>query len=112
MLEPKALLNVHVALRGRLSNLRVDVNFHNRVPKPALHGDCCKNLAIDNVVKDIFRYRRDFNIRIQTFYVPSSQNPDNEPSRVFSDFDYMLTTETWLYLLPTSPLGLPLAPRG
>ena len=49
-------------------------------------------------MKYIFRDSRDFNFSIQTFYVPSSHNPADEPSRDLSDLDCMLTPETWLYL--------------
>ena len=64
----------------------------------ALDGDGCRNSAINDVVKYIFRDSRDFNFSIQTFYVPSSHNPADEPSRDLSDLDCMLTPETWLYL--------------
>ena len=57
-----------------------------------------RTLAINDVVKDIFRHSRDFNFSIQTFYVPSSRNPAHEPSRNLSDLDCMLTPETWLCL--------------
>ena len=98
VLDSKALLNVPVAFRGRLSNSRVDVHIDSRVLKFVLDGDGCKNSAINDVVKDIFRHSRNFNFSIQTFYVPSSHNPADEPSRDLSDLDCMLTPETWLYL--------------
>ena len=94
VLESKALLNALVTFRGRLFNSRVDVHIDSRVLKTALDDDGCKNSAINDVVKDIFRDIRDFNFSIQTFYVPSSHNPADEPSRDLSDFDCMLTPET------------------
>ena len=96
MLESKALLNALVAFQARSSNSRVDVHIDTRVPKSALDGDGCRNSTINDVVKDIFRNSRDFNFRVQTFYVPSSRNPADEPSRNLSDLDCMLTPETWL----------------
>ena len=75
VLESEALLNALVAFRARLSNSRVDVHIDSRVLKSALDGDGCKNSAINDVVKDIFRHSRDFNFSIQIFYVPSSRNP-------------------------------------
>jgi len=98
VLESKALLNALVAFRARLSNSWVDVHIDSRVLKSALDGDGCKNSTINDVVKDIFHHSRDFNFSIQTFYVPSSQNPADEPSRNLSDLDCMLTSETWLCL--------------
>ena len=98
VLESKALLNALVTFRARLSNSRVDVRIDSRVLKSALDSDGCKNSAINDVVKDIFRHSRDFNFSIQTFYVPSSRNPADEPSRNLSDLDCMLTPETWLCL--------------
>ena len=79
MLESRALLNALVAFRARLSNSRVYVRIDSRFLKSALDGDGCKNTAINDVVKDIFRPSRDFSFSIQTFYVPSSRNPAGEP---------------------------------
>ena len=66
MLESKVFLNALdlVAFRARLSNSRVDVHIDSRVLKSALDGDGCKNSAINDVVKDIFRHSRDFNFSI------------------------------------------------
>ena len=98
VLDSKVLLNALVAFRTRLSNSRVDVHIDSRVLKSALDGDGCKNSAINDVVKNIFRHSRDFNFSIHTFYVPSSRNPADEPSRNLSDLDRMLTPKTWLCL--------------
>lgn len=78
--------------------IQVDVHIDNRVLKSALDGDGCKNSAINEVVKEIFLCSRDRNFSIQTFYVPSAQNPADEPSRKYSDLDCTLTHEVWLYL--------------
>ena len=98
VLESKALLNTIVAFWAGLSNLRVDVHIDSRLLKSALDGDGCKNSAINDIVKDIFRQSRDFNFSIQTFYVPSSLNPADEPAWNLSDLDCMLTPKTWLCL--------------
>ena len=98
LLESRALLNALVSFKGQLSNSRVDVHIDNKVLKSALDDDGCKNSAINEVVKDIFRYSRDQNFSIQTFYVPSSHNPADEPSRKCSDLDCMLSIEAWLSL--------------
>ena len=79
-------------------NLRVDVHIDSCVLKFALDGDGCKNSAINDVVKDIFHDSHDFNFSIQTFYVPSSHIPADEPLQDLSDLDCVLTSETWLYL--------------
>lgn len=76
---------------ARLSNSRVDVHIDNCVLKSAHDGDGCKNSAVNDVVKNIFRDSRDFNSSIQTFYVQSSRNPVDESSRDLSDLDCMLT---------------------
>ena len=72
LLESRALLNALVSFKGHLSNSRGDVHIDN---------DGCRNSAINEVVKEIYRYSRDQNLSIQTFYVPSSSNPADEPSR-------------------------------
>lgn len=98
VLESMASLNALVGFRGQLSNSRVDVHIDSRVLKSALDSDDCNNSAIYDVVKDIFRDSRDFNFSIETFYVPSSHNPTDEPSRDLSDLDCMLTPRrgcTW-----------------
>ena len=73
--ESKALLDALVAFRSRLSNSRVDVHIDNRVLKSALDGDGCRNSAINDVVKDIFRDSRDFNFvsRLSTFHPTITQ---------------------------------------
>ena len=98
VLESKALLNALVAFRARLSNSRVDVHIDSRILKSALDGDGCKNSTINDVVKDIFRQSRDFNFSFQTFCVPSSRNPADEPSRNLSDLDCMLTPRDMVVL--------------
>lgn len=65
---------------------------------PLVDGDGCKNSGINDLVKDIFGDSCDFNFSIQTFYIPSSHNPAEEPLRDLSDLDCMLAPETWLYL--------------
>ena len=71
LLESRAL----VSFKSQLSNSRVDVHIDNKVLKPALDDDGCRNSAINEVIKEIYRYSRDQNFSIQTFYVPSSHNP-------------------------------------
>lgn len=83
LLESRALLNALVYLEGQFPNSRVDFHIDNKVLKSALNDDGCKNSAIIEVVKEIYRYSRDqnFNMRIQTFYLPSRHNPADEPSQ-------------------------------
>ena len=98
LLESRALLNALVSFKSRLSNSRVDVHIDNKVLKSALDDDGCRNSAINEVVKEIYRYSRDQNFSIQTFYVPSSHTPADEPSRECSDLDCMLSVGAWLSL--------------
>ena len=96
LLESRALLNALVYFKGQLSNSRVDAHIDNKVFMSALDDDCCKNSAVNEVVKEIYRCSRDQNFSIQTFYVPSKYNPADEPSRKYSDLDFMLSLEAWL----------------
>ena len=98
LLESRALLNALVSFRSQLSNSRVDVHIDNKVLKSALDDDGCRNSAINEVVKEIYSYSRDQNFSIQTFYVPSSHNPADEPSWKCSDLDCMLSIGAWLSL--------------
>ena len=92
------MLNALVSFRSQLSNSRVDVHIDNKVLHSALDHDGFRNSAMNEVVKEIYRYSRDQNFSIQTFYVPSSHNPADEPSRKCSDLDCMLSIGAWLSL--------------
>ena len=83
---------------NQLSNSRVDVHIDNKVLKSALDDDGCRNSAINEVIKEIYRCSQDQNFSIQTFYVPSSHNPADKPSRKCSDLDCMLSVGAWLSL--------------
>ena len=91
MLESRALLNALVSFKSQLSNSCVDVHIDNKVLKSALDDDCCRNSAINEVVKEIYRYSRDQNFSIQTFAVASSHNLADEPSRKCLYLDCMLS---------------------
>ena len=93
-LESRAL----VSFKSQLSNSRMDVRIDNKVLKSALDDDGCRNSAINEIIKELYRYSRDQNFSIQTFYVPSSHNPADEPSRKCSDLDCMLSVGAWLSL--------------
>ncbi|KAL9954401.1 hypothetical protein ACROYT_G041934 [Oculina patagonica] len=72
----------------QLSNSRVDLHIDNKVLKSALDDDGCRNSAINEVVKEIFRCSRDQNFSIQTFYVPSKYNSADKPSRKFLEYAF------------------------
>ncbi|XP_068691081.1 hemicentin-1-like [Montipora foliosa] len=93
LLESRALLNVLVSFKSQLSISRVDVHIDNKVLKSALDDDGYRNSAINEVIKEIYRYSRDQNFSIKTFYVPSSRNPADEPSRKCSDLDWRKCSE-------------------
>ena len=98
LLELRALLNALVSFKGYLSNSHVDIHIDRKVLKSTLDNDGCRNSAINEVVKEIYRYRRDQNFSIQTFYEPSSSSPGDEPSRKCSDLDCVLSVGAWLSL--------------
>ena len=58
-LESRALLNALVSFKSQLSNSRVDVHIDNKVLKYALDDGGCRNSAINEVVKEIYRYSLD-----------------------------------------------------
>ena len=98
LLESRGLLNALVSFKSELSNSRAIVHIDNKVLKSALDDDGCRNSAINEVVKEIHRYSRDQNFNIQAFYVPSSHNLVDEPSRKCSDLDCKLSVGAWLSL--------------
>ena len=95
----KDLLNALVEFQGRLPNSRVGIHIdQNRVLKCAVDRDDRWSSTVVDVAKDLFHWSRDFNFSIQTFYLPSSLNPADEPSQDISHLNCMLTPETWLHL--------------
>ena len=81
----KDLLNALVEFQSRLPKSRVGIDIdHNRVLKCAVDGDGRWNSTVVDVAKDLFHWSRDFNFSIQTFYLPSSLNPADEPSQDIS----------------------------
>ena len=98
LLESTALFNDLVSFKSQLSNSRVDVHIDNKVLKSALDDDGCRNSAINEVVKEFYRYSRNQKFSIQAIYVPSPHNPAYEPSRKCSDLHYMLSVGAWLSL--------------
>ena len=74
MLESRALLNALVSIKGHLSNSRIDAHIDNKLLKSALDNNGCRNSAINEVVKEIYRCSEDQIFTIQTFcaFVASS----------------------------------------
>ena len=69
LLESRALLNALVSFKSQLSNSRVDVHIDNKVLKSALDDDGCRNSAINEVIKEIYRYRLQHSNFLRAFVV-------------------------------------------
>lgn len=67
MLESRALLNALASFKGHLSNSRIDVHIDNKLLKSALDNNGCRNSAINEVAKEIYRCSEDQIFSIQTF---------------------------------------------
>ena len=57
-----------------------------------------KNPALSQVMKSIFQLSLRSNLVLLTFFVPSSDNPANRPSRKLSDIDCRLSPMAWTFV--------------
>ena len=94
-LEARALQHSLFSFKRHISSCMVDVHTDSLVLKSALENDGCRNSGVNNVLKDVFDCCREFNFSLDVYYVPSSGNPADFPSRKVSDMDCMLSERAW-----------------
>ena len=81
ILEAQALLYSLLSFKKHLTSSRVDVYTDNRVLTSALENECCRSSEVNGVLKDIFRFCREYNFSLDVYYVPSGENPADPTSR-------------------------------
>ena len=94
-IEAQALLYSLLSFKKHLTSSRVDVYTDNRVLTSALENECCRSSEVNGVLKDIFRFCREYNFSLDVYYVPSGENPADPTSRSRSDTDCMLSNSVW-----------------
>ena len=80
-IEAQALLYSLLSFKKHLTSSRVDVYTDNRVLTSALENECCRSSEVNGVLKDIFRFCREYNFSLDVYYVPSGENPADPTSR-------------------------------
>ena len=93
--EPLALLRALESLAGRIHNARIDAFVDNKVLLASWKNQLSRSQAISDVLKSLFESSYARNLHLSLVYVPSKENPADGPSRVVSDFDYILSPVTW-----------------
>ena len=78
-IEAQALLYLLLSFKKHLTSSRVDVYTDNRVLTSALENGCCRSSEVNGVLKDIFRFCREYNFSLDVYYVPSGENPADTP---------------------------------
>ena len=78
-IEAQALLYLLLSFKKHLTSSRVDVYTDNRVLTSALENGCCRSSEVNGILKDIFRFCREYNFSLDVYYVPSGENPADTP---------------------------------
>ena len=93
--EALAILYSLKALRGSISNSRVDCRVDNISVIHAWNHQGCKDRALSNIIKEIHEVCLELNILLVLSFVPSKENIADLPSRTLSSSDAMLASSEW-----------------
>ena len=95
VLEGYALYNVLFSFKEHIKGSRVDVGVDNQVLLHSWNNEGSKSSILNNVLKKIFQLTLDIDIVLNLFYISTSANIADQPSREISKSDSMLTNEVW-----------------
>ena len=93
--EALALNKVLLSLSDTLGNAWVDAHVDNQVVIHAWQKQGCRSVALNNVMKQLFFATMRLNLSLHLFYVSSSENPADVPSRRMSSADSKLRPALW-----------------
>lgn len=96
--EALALKNTLLSLGDRLRNKRIQAFVDSKAVCGAWSNQYSKSPELNVILKDIFQIIFSLNCTLTLTYIPSSQNPSDEPSRALSKSDAMLSRRAWWYL--------------
>ena len=95
MKEAHALLCALQAFSPRHTNARVDAMVDNQVFYHAWLCEGCQNQGVNKALKSIFDATLRQNIALSLQWVPSALNPADQPLRMWSDGDVMVSWPSW-----------------
>ena len=105
--ESLALANVLAAFSQTICNSRVDVFTDSMALIRSWEKQGSRSPSLFNALKQIFSHSFSFNIHLKLYFIPSSQNLADNPSRRLSPADSHLSLQYWrrLQVLFGAPHG-------
>ena len=86
------------SLYTSVANSRLACFIDNKAIVAAWQKQVSKNAALSQVMKSIFQLSLLSNLALSTFFIPSSDNPADHPSRTLSDIDFRLSPMAWKFI--------------
>jgi len=106
--ETKALTNALLSFRGSLVNGRVDAFVRdNQCLVQAWRSQAARSSPLSDALKELYTTVFDLNIHLSLLYIPSGENPADEPSRKLSPADCKLSEHLWSLLQEHPRFGGP-----
>jgi hypothetical protein len=93
--EADALFKALQSMTPELINSRLDVLTDSTPLIYAWHNQGARDMNLTAIIKRIFQIVYEFNIDLNLQYIPSRENPADNPSRVLRIEDKMLSYITW-----------------
>ena len=94
--ETQALIYGLKAVSAVVKDHRVDAFVDNKVCVDAWEKQRYKDLSLNKLIKEIFKFTVEFNVDLRLMYIPSANNPADSLSRSLSAQDCMLSREAFL----------------
>ena len=93
--EALALNKVLLSLSDALRTAWVDAHVDNQAVIHAWQKQGCRSVALNSATKQLFFTTMRLNLSLHLFYVPSSENPADAPSRRMSSVENKLHPTLW-----------------
>jgi hypothetical protein len=96
--ETQALINGIKSVSDVVRDHRVDAYVDNLACVQAWEKRKFKDLALNELMKDLFNFTVEFNVDLRLYYIPSKENPADSLSRTLSAQDCMLNRNKFLLI--------------
>ncbi|KAK3106944.1 hypothetical protein FSP39_003582 [Pinctada imbricata] len=93
--EAQALIKTLTALEGSICNHRVDAFVKNKALVSVWERQGRKDPSLNRVIKELYEITLRNNVDLHLVYIPSKENPADEPSRSVSRSDSTLSQEAF-----------------
>ena len=93
--EAHAIVKALTSMEEVIKNHRVDVFVDNKAVVSVWERQGRKDPSLNRVVKDLYEVTFRNNVDLHLVYIPSKDNPADEPSRSLSRADSTLSTDAW-----------------